>query len=219
MAKATFNLASRTSITAACCFDDLDAWLATEIAAIDDAVIRSVVSQVCKNLNHFVRWPSQAVLLWQGCDRIAEKGAKAKYHRYPERIKTLAKKTGITLDTRPNGPAIAAFLLAGGDRPGRHGSLNAWSIHHLYSGKFPFVERDSTTHAPRSGLHFTQSAGLIATHPIADAICDEFPAFAWRLRAESFKLFGYDPDGVFSNRRDELGFATGHRCTVVCNGD
>jgi hypothetical protein len=47
--------------------------------------------------------------------------------------------------------------------------------------------------------HFTQSAGLVAIHPIADALADEFGVFAWRLRAEAFLRFGHDPEGVFSD--------------------
>ena len=39
--------------------------------------------------------------------------------------------------------------------------------------------------------HFTQSAGV----------------FAWRLRAEAFVRFGYDPEGTFSDTQDKLGFA------------
>lgn len=122
---------------------------------------------------------------------------------------------GFPLDTRMNGPAISAFLLAGGERPGRFGSSNAWSIHHLYSGKFPHPGKESALHAIKSGLHFTQSAGLIATHPIADALSDEFPFFSWRLRAEAFNRFGYDPDQVFSEDHDSLGFGGGSTSTVI----
>lgn len=64
-------------------------------------------------------------------------------------------------------------------------------------GKFPYVDRDSTLHAVKDGAHFTQSAGLVATHPIVDQMCDEYPFFSWYLRAIAFKKFGYDPDGVF----------------------
>jgi hypothetical protein len=119
------------------------------------------------------------------------------------------------LDTRANGPAVVAFQIAGGTRPGRFGSFNAWSIHHVYSGKFPYIGRTNRTHAIKEGRHFTQSAGLIATHPVADALCDEFPFFAWLLRAESFRRFGYDPDGVFSARQNKFGFAAGYHCEMV----
>ena len=56
---------------------------------------------------------------------------------------------------------------------------------------------------------------MITAHPIADALCDEFPFFAWLLRGMSFMKFGYDPDGVFSDCQDEFGFASGHNCEIV----
>lgn len=120
----------------------------------------------------------------------------------------------ITLDTRPNGPARASFEFAGGQRPERIGSTNGWTAHHLYSGKFPYIGCSDTTHAVKLGNHFTQSAGIITAHPIADALCDEYPFFAWLLRALSYQKFGYDPDGVFSNKRDDLGFEISRVCMV-----
>lgn len=142
---------------------------------------------------------------------MAPPGEKQRYHKYPEAVRRLAKRRDIYLDKRANGPAIAAFLMAGGERPGRFGSSNAWSIHHLYSGKFPYVGRSTTIHAAKDGNHFTQSARLVATHPVADAMSDEFPFFAWFLRAEAFRRFGYDPDGVFSGERDRFGFKRDRR--------
>ena len=127
----------------------------------------------------------------------------------------MAKVRRIPLDTRPNGPAIASFLLAGGTRPERFGSSNAWSIHHLYSGKFPYHGRKVTIHAAKEFNHFTQSAGLIAAHPVADALVDEFPFFTWLLRAQAYLRFGYDPDSAFGKPRDEYGFETGRRYRVV----
>lgn len=137
-----------------------------------------MVHEVAGHLNEFVRWPARAVLLWEGCDRRRPEDKKQKYHSYPQSIRELSRKLEINLDTRPNGPAIAAFLVAGGNRPERFGSSNSWSIHHVYSGKFPYIDKTHTTHASKDCRHFTQSAGLIATHPIADAMCDEFPFFA-----------------------------------------
>lgn len=51
------------------------------------------------------------------------------------------------------------------------------------------------------------SAGLVAIHPMADVLADEFGVFAWRLRAEAFRRFGYDPEGAFSDVQDEFGVA------------
>ncbi len=108
-----------------------------------------------------------------------------------------------------------AYLVAGGHRVARFGSTNAVSIHHLYSGKFPYLGHTTTLHAPKHGAHFTQSAGLVAIHPIADAMCDEYPFFSWFLRAKAFLLFGYDPDGAFSPMPpDAFGFQAGSRTIV-----
>lgn len=64
------------------------------------------------------------------------------------------------------------------------------------------------------GRHFTQSAGLVAIHPVADALADEIAIFAWRLRAESFVRFGYDPEGAFTGKHDEYDFS-GRKCEKV----
>jgi len=61
-------------------------------------------------------------------------------------------------------------------------------------------------HAVKDGKHFTQAAGLVAIHPVAEALKDEYFYVAWRLRHEAFLRFGYDPDRVFSERIDEYGF-------------
>jgi phenylalanine-4-hydroxylase len=51
----------------------------------------------------------------------------------------------------------------------------------------------------KNGDHFTQSGGLVAIHPIAEALKDEYFYFAWLLRHEAFLGFAYDPDRVFSD--------------------
>jgi len=166
-----------------------------------------MLEHIVGELVAFVRWPLRARLPFPGYSRVPESGAKQKYFpRYSEEIVREAKALGFSPDRRPNGPAIAAFLLAGGQRPQRFGSSNQWSIHHLYSGKFPYLDRAETTHAAKRGEHFTQSAGLVAIHPVADAAADEYPCFSWLLRALAFQKFGYDPDKVFSSSHDEYGF-------------
>jgi hypothetical protein len=212
---ATFNLDSPTGIRAPVDLINLHCWLTAELGSIAKTPVGQVIELVIDNLDDFVQFPSRALLLWDGCDRIRPEGKRHKYHKYPDEIRATAKAQEVTLDSRPNGPAIAAFLLAGGRRPQRLGSSNAWSVHHLYSGKFPYLGRDQTTHAAKLGRHFTQSAGLIAAQPIADAICDEFPCFSWFLRAEAFVRFGYDPDGVFSDKPDDYGFAAGFRPSII----
>lgn len=209
------NLNSPRSILTACDLTALQDWYLHELDAVPQPAIREVSKLVVRSLNEFVKWPKTATLLWNGATRAI------KYHRYPDSIKLLAMQMSIAadskfrLDNRTNGPAIAAYLLAGGERPARFGSANRWTIHHIYSGKFPFPGKAVTLHAASEGMHCTQSAGLIAAHPIADQMCDEFPAFSWLLRAEAFLRFNYDPDGVFSaETHDEFGFV-GNGCKVI----
>lgn len=212
-----YNLASRNVLLQPCDLADLRGWYAEQTLQVENKSIRKILLGVEQNLKEFVRWPRTALLLWKGCDRVPPPGKKQRYHRYTESIRRLAKSASVNLDRRANGPAIAAFDFAGGERPDRFGSSNKWSIHHVYSGKFPYPGRTATLHATKKGLHFTQSAGLIAVHPIADAMADEFPFFAWLLRAESYNRFGYDPDGVFSKAQDQLGFGPRKKYKVMEN--
>jgi len=215
----TSNLSSPNSIVEPCDLRDLNGWFAGELSQLSQVTSppeRTVLQHVSENLDAFVRWPQEAVLLWPGCNRVPDPHKKQRYHSYPTHIRQLAQAAHFVPDRRPNGPAIASYLLAGGERPKRVGSSNKWSIHHLYSGKFPYCDQQSTPlHAAKKGHHFTQSAGLVAAHPIADALVDEFPCFAWLLRAKAYIRFAYDPDAVFSVDPDEYGFARGKPCRIV----
>jgi hypothetical protein len=184
-----------------CCLEDLNGWLAAEAGVIVPDAYRRILYEVNASLDSFVKWPQRAELLWAACDRTA------KYHNYPDALKGLFRQHRIACDARSNGPAIIAYLVAGGQRPKRNGNHD-WTIHHLYDGKFPYPgSARPSLRAVMDARHFTQSAGLVAIHPIADALADEFGAFAWRLRAEAFLRFGYDPEGAFSSAQDEFGFA------------
>ena len=209
-----YNLTARCSLLERIDLDHLLAWYSRETKQIQTESFRHVAEYVGMHWQDFVRFAEKPLLLWQSCDRLKPEGKKQKYHSYPTEIKSAAKRIYAKLDTRPNGPARAAFEFAGGERPERLGSTNDWTAHHLYSGKFPYIGRSSTTHAVKLGNHFTQSAGVITAHPIADALCDEYPFFAWLLRALSYQKFGYDPDGVFSTEQDEFGFAIGRPCAI-----
>ncbi|WNZ28657.1 MAG: hypothetical protein IAX21_08350 [Candidatus Bathyarchaeota archaeon] len=161
---------------------------------------RNIVQNVWKNKELFIRWPKEGILFWPDCVRI-------KYHNYPIDLKNRLKSKGITVDSRSNGPAINAFMVADGIRPKRYSNPNReWSIHHIYDGKFPLKLGNKTLHAVKDGKHFTQSAGLVAIHPIADALADEYSFFAWMLRHEAYQKFKYDPDHVFSKEIDQEGF-------------
>jgi hypothetical protein len=210
-----YNLASPNGIAEKVDLDNLPHWFAKELEQITNETEKRVLKTVADDLDTFIGWASEALLLWPEEDRIPLAGRKQKYFSYPLHIRQMAKTQNVTLDGRPNGPAIASFVLAGGKRLQRFGSSNRWSIHHLYSGKFPYCGRADTTHAAKRTVHFTQSAGLVAAHPIADAMVDEFPFFTWLLRAEAFRRFGYDPDGVFSPQQDDYGFVPERSCRVI----
>jgi hypothetical protein len=50
-------------------------------------------------------------------------------------------------------------------------------------------------------------------------MCDEFPFFAWLLRAQAFSRFSYDPDAVFTESPNEFGFAKGSGCEIIWRCD
>lgn len=159
---------------------------------------RKIINEVWEHRTEFIQWPTKARLLWPGCVRV-------RYHTIPDEIKKEARSKAIQIDSRSNGPAIMSFLLASGKRPTRSNN-QGWHIDHIYNGKFPWTTGGKSLHAVKDGNHFTQSAGLVATHPIAEALADEYFYFAWLLRHESFLRFNYDPNMVFCEKIDEYGF-------------
>jgi len=202
----SYNLLSRNNIRHPISVTNIQRWFEKEVEDLEPDCFKEIIMKVFINYPELCQFSKRPLLLLDGCDRKPEEGKKMKYHSFPKEIKDWAKEKNIYLDSRRNGPAVAAFELADGLRPLRYGSNNKWHIHHLYSGKFPYFEKTETLHAAKSGVHFTQSAGLIAVHPILDAVCDESPAFTWFLRFLSWKKFGYDPDWVFSRKIDKYGF-------------
>ena len=158
---------------------------------LDDKLLK-IVDAVWNNGDRYIRWPKRSFLFIPGRTR-------ERYHKYTDEQKEMIRQAGVTPDSRSNGPAIMAFLLAGGERPSRIAPGRQWSVHHIYDGQFPAPGREKTTHAVKDGRYFTEAAGLVAVHPVADALADEVPYFAWLLRLEAFKLFDFDPDGVFGD--------------------
>lgn len=154
--------------------------------------ILDIVDRVWAQKDRFIRWPEKnAPPFMPGVIR------DKKYHKCSQEQKQRLRKANIKADGRSNGPAVVAFLLAGGERPKREQSNKRWSVHHIYDGKFPAPGRSKTTWAVRDGDYFTKAAGLVAIHPIADGLADEVSLFAWLLRREAFERFEFDPDGVF----------------------
>lgn len=204
------NLSSKNNIQSPIDQKNPLAWLKKEIKVLAPNLYE-IIWGLVSNYESLCNFPEKPLLFWEDCDRKKLPTGKQKYHNYQSLTKEQAKQKGIYLDSRPNGPAIAAFEFARGVRPARYGSNNKWHIHHLYSGKFPYFGKIETLHAAQSGLHFTQAAGLVALHPLIDALADESPAFTWFLRYKAYEKFGYDPDCVFSDVVDKYGFDTGKK--------
>ena len=154
---------------------------------------QKLVSEIWSLRESFIKWPKFSRLLLPGIIR-----PKSGFHNYPIEITKELKAKRIAVDRRTNGPAIMSYLLAGGERPKRREGNHEWTIHHIYDGKFPIKQGYETLRAVTEGEHFTQSAGLVAIHPIAEALADEYFFFAWQLRWEAYKRFGYDPQNIFN---------------------
>lgn len=152
----------------------------------------SAILSTCIEPNRFFEWPKNVSLLWPGCVRTKEDGQ----HQYPASIKNYLDKLSIEADTRTNGPAIAAFLAAGGTRHSWGGE--GWHIHHIYdrTGAIAGIPTE-VPHAVHDGNYFTQSAGLVAAHPVAHHLAHQSDLLKWLLRREAFVRFGFDPMAVF----------------------
>lgn len=149
------------------------------------------------NSDQFIRWPKRTYCFWPGQVRANGTGRTPCYEYSQEQLALIAQ-AGLEPRAWNNDPAIFAFKLAGGDRPQRADWKWEWTIHHIYDGKFEAQPGWQTTHAVRHPAYFTEAAGLVALHPIADSLASEVTLFAWLLRHEAFKRFGFDPDGVFN---------------------
>jgi hypothetical protein len=162
-----------------------------------DSPKNRIAKEVWAAKEEFVRWPKRELLFWPGLKRHPN-GQRKDCYSYSPQQRAMLEKAGIREDARNNGPAILAFQLAEGERPSRTDVPKFhWSVHHIYDGRFPASQGSFVRHAMREGEHFTQSAGLVAVHPIADGLAGDCAYFAWLLRYEAFLRFGYDPDKVF----------------------
>jgi hypothetical protein len=153
-------------------------------------VYLTVADDVWAKKAAFIEWPARALLFMPGTIRV-------KYHNYSAEQRAQIRTARARPDTRSNGPAVMAFLVAGGRRPDRAAGREGWAIHHIYDGKHPAPGKATSIRAVTEGNYFTEAARLVAVHPIADALADELAYFAWLLRHEAFRRFGFDPDGVF----------------------
>ncbi len=142
------------------------------------------------------RWPKESALLQRGWTRNQD-GSRIDCYPYDAELKRRLQQKNLKPDGRNNGPAILSFLMAGGERP-KLGD-KGWPIHHIYDGQalIPNTKRQ-ILHAVCDGEHFTNSAGLVALHPVAHFLAHLSELLAWLLRWEAFCRFKYDPDKIFS---------------------
>ncbi len=64
--------------------------------------------------------------------------------------------------------------------------------------------------ALRDPKHYTQSAGLVAVHPLVYHLIAEHPCIVFTLRWRAFDAFKYDPAKYFAPEgHDECGFVAG----------
>ena len=163
---------------------------------VDPHILR-IAEDVWRQKDQYVCWPKHELLFSPVAIR------KTGFCTYSREQLAQLKAAGFVADRRSNGPAVMAYLIAKGKRPMRASSNRGWHIHHIYDGKFVAPGKQKTLHAVKDGDHFTQAAGLVAVHPIADALADEVGYFAWLLRREAYKRFGYDPDQVLAGSPSE----------------
>ena len=153
------------------------------------------VLSIWRERHRFFKWPKQSLLLRAGWTRHSD-GSRSDCYLYDSELKDRLAAKQLEPDGRNNGPAILAFLMAGGIRPccGAEG----WPVHHIYDGKGRTpITRKKILHAVQDGDFFTHSGGLVAAHPAAHYIAHQSELLGWLLRWEAYKLFAFDPDGVF----------------------
>jgi hypothetical protein len=155
--------------------------------------------------NTLVRFAARSLLIWPRCtpgenlDGLPDDAKELSFYSAGAGIPEYAKKRlqqelterGITsLERCPVDPDRFSFRFADGF------ILPGWHFHHIYDGTSPLGRGKKTLSARHHGLHFTQTAGMVAIHPIVEALYDYFPCIKRTLRARSFKKFEYDPDGI-----------------------
>jgi hypothetical protein len=157
---------------------------------------RELVTGLWRERQRLVIWPTDCP------GRPLVRTARVRYHHLPDSVRRKARKHGVSVDTRSNGPAVMAFELAGGvNRPKRAQGLR-WSVHHIYDGHHTWPGQDSSVRAVADPQYFTDARGLVAAHPVFDAAAGEYAWLAWKLRLEAFDRFGFDPDGVLALYRE-----------------
>ncbi len=93
------------------------------------------------------------------------------------RLKALLKEYGARVTGHLASPCRHAheltheltFKYAGGSIPKTVEGVS-WSLHHIYDTQLRLERLETQTDAPNDGRHFTQSAGLVAVHPVIESL-------------------------------------------------
>jgi len=104
-------------------------------------------------------------------------------------------------------PRGSAFRCAGGNVPQAVPDADAWQLIHLYAAA-PAFDNGAAFDGTAQPKHYTQSAGLVAVHPVVYHLTGQFPCIVWTLRARSFMRFNHDPANYFApqSQHDNCGF-------------
>ncbi len=152
---------------------------------------------IWRRKDFFFRWPTKSEALWPGIIRAFD-GRRSDCYTYPNQLIERLAANRLQPDGRNNGPAILAYLMAGGKRP-KDGSFG-WPIHHIYDGSVMIPNTEQPIlHAVKHPDYFTHSGGLVAAHPAAHLVAHNSELLGWLLRREAYIRFGFDPDGAFNH--------------------
>ena len=104
--------------------------------------------------------------------------------------------------------AVAAFKYGGGNIPQTAAGAEKWELIHLYE-ILTRLSPDNRDDTPGAVNHFTQSAALVAVHPVVYHLKREHPCIVTTLQARAFTKFRYDPKRCFAPNADHnnCGFA------------
>jgi hypothetical protein len=178
-------------------WENVPNWIKSMAENKFDTGVQSAMA-IWNQRNTYIRWPRKSRLLLDGVTRHPDGNNQRCYNYSDDLVRELAE-AGLPDDRRNNAPAILAFQLAGGDRPRRpYPSSWAWTIHHIYDGQHSGRGNQNVPRAVSDGKLFSEAAGLVAVHPLADYISTNVPLLAWLLRWEAFRRFNFDPMGVFN---------------------
>jgi hypothetical protein len=178
-------------------WEDVPEWIRAMADNRSSVAVQSAMA-IWNQRNTYIRWPKKKRLLLPGTTRHPD-GNNQHCYDYPEELVRELNDAGLPDDRRNNAPAILVFQLTGGDRPRRpYPSSWAWTIHHIYDGKHPSPNGVPVSRAVSDGKLFSEAAGLVAVHPLADYVATNEPLLAWLLRWEAFNRFRFDPMNIFA---------------------